>query len=113
MDILELVTNALESLNIPCIYGWYDENLSETHITFLEFDNQEEEYSDDEATSIEHYIQVDIWTKDTNESQTIKKQVKELLKQNGFIYQNGQDLFEIENQMWHIPQRFLIVEYLE
>lgn len=114
MDILELVTNTLESLNVPCIYGWYDEQLN-THITFLEFDNVDDNYSDDEAETEEHYLQVDIWTKDVKESQVLKKQVKELLKSNEFIYQDGSDLketLEDGSVLWHIAQRYFIEEDL-
>jgi len=113
VDILELVTSALTSLNIKCIYGWYDESLNSTHITFLEFDNEDSDYSDDEAITEEHWIQVDIWTKDTEEAQILKKQVKELLKSNSFNYQNGADQFEIDTKLWHIAQRFLYIEDLD
>lgn len=113
MDILELVTTALASLNIPIIYGWYDSSLDTTHITFLEYDNLKDEFADDEATTEEHYIQVDIWTKDIEEAQILKKQVKQLLKADGFFYQDGQDQYENDTELWHIAQRFLIIEDLE
>lgn len=112
MNILEKVDTALSFLDIPKIYGWYDESLNSTHITFLEFDNQEDEFSDDEATTEEHYIQVDLWTKDITESQTLKGQIKQVLKQNGFIYQDGQDQFENDTGLWHIATRWLIIEDL-
>lgn len=113
MDVLELVTSALKSLNTQCIYGWYDESLDSTHITFLEFDNEDSDFVDDEATTIEHYVQVDIWTKDIEEAQMLKKQVKELLKSNNCNYQNGSDQFEIDAKLWHIAQRFLYIENLD
>lgn len=115
MDILDLVTTALEPLNIIVSYGWYDENLNATHITFLEFDNVDSDFADDEATSNEHWLQTDIWTKDTLEGQTLKKQVKELLKLNGLLYQDGQDQHEPQTDgliLWHIASRWLIVEDL-
>lgn len=109
MNILDLVSNALQNLNIPVVYGWFDAEL-QTHITFLEFDNLEDEFADDAPTTEEHYIQVDIWTKDTIESQTFKKQVKDLMKNNNFIYQDGQDQFEFDKQLWHIATRWLLIE---
>lgn len=114
MDILKLVNAALATLGIIVVYGWYDENLA-THITFLEFDNLQSDYSDDEAETEEHYIQVDIWTKDVAESQTLKKHVKTLMKNAGFFYEDGADLVETKEdgtQLWHIAQRFLIIENL-
>lgn len=113
MDILESVSSALAPLNVIVAYGWYDESLNATHITFLEFDNVDGDYADDEATSTEHYMQVDIWTKDIVESQTLKKQVKTLLKSNGFLYQEGQDLSEPQNDgdvLWHIATRWILQE---
>lgn len=116
MDILELVSSSLASLNIPIVYGWFDKNIKTTHCTFLIFDENDEDYSDDEATTTEHWIQVDIWTKDTEEAQALKKTVKQLLKVNGLLYQDGQDKTEIQNDgscLWHIASRWLIVEDLE
>lgn len=113
MDILELVSTVLTSLEIPVIYGWHDESLNQSHITFLEFDNEDDNYSDDEATSTNHYIQIDIWTKDAVEAQMLKKQIKRLLKSNEFLYQNGADQYENDTELWHIAQRFLIIEDLE
>lgn len=116
MDILELVTTALKPIEVTVVYGWFDENLNDTHITFLEFDNKDDDYGDDEATSTEHYVQVDIWTKDVAESQTLKKQVKALLKSNSFLYQDGQDSNETQSDgsiLQHIATRWLIVEDLK
>lgn len=116
MDIISLVSSILEPLEVPTIYGWYDENLKQTHITFLEFDNLESEFADDEATQEEHYIQVDLWTFDVEESQSIKAQIKELMKENDCLYQGGQDLPEPQSDgscLFHIATRWLITESLE
>ncbi|WP_251861967.1 hypothetical protein [Clostridium sp. Marseille-Q2269] len=110
MDIQELITSILSESNVPVIYGWYDKELNKAHITFLEIDTEETDYQDDVPTSIEHLIQVDIWTRDGQEAQKLKKEVKEKLKNSGFRFQNGQDKFEMDTKLWHIPQRFLIIE---
>lgn len=110
MDIQELVTNTLLNLGIEVLYGWYDKDLGKAHITFLEIDTEETDYVDDVATSIEHLIQFDIWTKDGEEAQELKKLVKEKLKSVGFRFQNGGDNFEMDTKLWHIAQRFIIIE---
>ncbi|WP_338025423.1 hypothetical protein [Clostridium yunnanense] len=113
MDIISLVADSLASLDAIVVYGWYDESLNDTHITYLEFDNLEDEFADDEATTEEHYIQLDIWTKDLDESQNLKKEIKKLMKENGFLYQDGQDQYENDTQLWHIASRWLYIENLE
>lgn len=116
MDIIELVSTALESLNVITIYGWYDDSLNKTHITFLEFDSFENDYADDEAEIEEHYITVDSWTKDVIESQSLKKQIKMLMKQNDFKYQDGADQTEVLEDgsiLYHVTTRWLMVENLE
>ena len=39
MDIIEkidiVLSNILTSLNIKSFYGWYDKDISETHVTFI------------------------------------------------------------------------------
>lgn len=116
MDILALVSSSLEILNIPVIYGWYDENLHQAHITFLEFDNLQGEFADDYATEEQHFITVDLWTFDVDESQALKKQIKELMKANDFLYQDGADQVEPQSDgsaLYHITTRWLIAENLE
>lgn len=115
MDIIELVAESLESLEIDVIYGWYDENLKDTHITYLEFDNLEGEFADDESTTEEHYITVDLWTKNSSEVTTLKKEIKRLLKLSGFFYQDGADQTEPQTDgsiLYHITSRWLYEENL-
>lgn len=113
MEFIELVSTSLEPLNIPVIYGWFDKNINSTHITFIEFDNVEGEYCDDEATTEEHWIQIDVWTKNVEEAQTLKRSIKKLLKDSNFNYQDGADQFEADTEIWHISTRWLYVENLE
>lgn len=115
MDIIELVAEALEPLGIDTLYGWYDKNLNDTHITYLEFDNSEGEFADDEATVEEHYITVDLWTKDSSEVTELKKEIKRLLKLGGFFYQDGAEQTETETDgstLYHITSRWLYEENL-
>lgn len=116
MDLITLVSSALEPLGITTIYGWYDENLKKTHITFLEYDNLDGEYADDASTTEEHYITVDLWTFDADESQNINRQIKRILKANDFMYQDGTTQTETQSDgstLYHATTRWLIIENLE
>lgn len=111
-DIIELVSSALDPLNVLVIEGWYDNELNKTHITVHEFLDQEDEFEDDEASQIIHNIQVDIWSKDSLESYNLKKSVKNLLKSNDFSYSQGEDFYETDAKIYHKGMRFTYVEYI-
>ncbi len=110
VDIIALVSETLEPLNIMVIEGWYDNELNKTYITVHEYLESEESFQDDEASELEHNIQVDIWSKDSIESYNLKKQVRNLLKENGFKFTSGQDLFENDTKIYHKGLRFTYLE---
>ncbi|MDK0737884.1 hypothetical protein P5E70_04430 [Clostridium perfringens] len=110
VDIIALVSETLEPLNIMVIEGWYDNELNKTHITVHEYLESEESFQDDEASELEHNIQVDIWSKDSVEAYNLKKQVRKLLKENGFKFTSGQDLFESDTKIYHKGLRFTYLE---
>lgn len=111
-DIIKLVSDALDPLNVLVIEGWYDDELSKTHITVHEYLDQEDGFEDDEASEIIHNIQVDIWSEDSLESYNLKKNAKKLLKNNGFSYSDGQDFFEKDTKIYHKAMRLTYVEYI-
>lgn len=114
MKLIKLISSTLESLKMPVSYGWYDKDLNTAHITFLEFDNLENEYYDDENESEEHYIQVDLWTKELDDKNIVKS-IKQLLKEKNFMYEDGADLVETLNdgsQLYHFVTRWLYEEEL-
>ncbi|MPQ45202.1 hypothetical protein [Clostridium tarantellae] len=100
------ILEALKDLKVPVLYGWYDESLNKTHITFFTFSEIPEDYSDDEYESIENYIQVDIWSKENVEG--LKRKVKKAMKNKDFIYIDGRDQFEIDTKLYHKALRFYI-----
>lgn len=110
LDIIALVSEALSSLNVDVIEGWYDKELNKTHITVHEYLDQENGFQDDEASELEHNIQLDIWSKDSLEAYNLKKQVRKLLKENGFKYESGQDFYEVETGIYHKALRFTYLE---
>lgn len=111
MDIIEFVARALKEISdsgITVVYGWYDKNINDTHITFCELSDRTNDISDDEEESINHTIQVDIWSK--NDEWQLKKDVKRLMVNNDFGYIEGQDFFETETKIYHKALRFNYVE---
>ena len=112
IDIIALVSKSLEPLNIMVIEGWYDKELNKTHITVHEYLDSEDDFQDDEASELEHNMQVDIWSMDSIEAYNLKKQVKKLLKENGFKFTSGQDLPESDTKIYHKALRFTYLEEL-
>ena len=111
-DIIALITQTLEPTNIDVFEGWYDEELNKTHITVHEYLSQDGDYEDDEASCIEHNIQVDIWSKDSLEAYKLNNQVRKLMIKNGFTKTSGQDLPEAKTKIYHKAMRFTYTEYM-
>lgn len=111
-DIIDIVSSALSSLDVPVIEGWYDEDLNKTHITVHEYLSQDGDYEDDEASCIEHNIQVDIWSKNSLQACKLKKKIKILLKNNEFSFSQGQDFYETDTKIYHKAMRFTYTEYM-
>lgn len=112
-DIIKIVSNALSNLDVPTFEGWYDEEINKTHITFFEYLEAPEDFLDDEEVSIEHNVQVDIWTKDSLEGLELKNKVKRLLKHNGFLLEDSNDQYETDTGIYHKAMRFNYSEDLD
>jgi hypothetical protein len=112
MDIIETIDNALSSaltpLSISSFYGWYDEDIQKTHVTFIQLNDADVDYSDGEAEATEYYIQVDIWSKENIES--LKKVIKTAMKTINSTYYGGQDFYEKDTKIFHKVLRFYIQE---
>ena len=112
MDIIEIIdtalSNVLTTLNIDSFYGWYDEDINETHVTFIQLNDTDVDYSDGDAESTEYYVQVDIWSKENLES--LKKVIKSAMKGIDSTYSGGQDFYEKDTKIFHKALRFYIQE---
>lgn len=113
MDIIEkidtVLTNTLEPLSIPSFYGWYDEEIDKTHVTFTLISDNEDDYADDEAESINYLVQVDIWSKENMED--LKKTIKAAMKTlDNCTYSDGADLYENDVKIYHKALRFNVLE---
>lgn len=94
----ELIIQALRQFNVPIFYGWYDESINDTHITFFSYSDNESNFEDDENTSMDLYYQIDIWSYENIEE--LKKNVKKALKDIRFNYIVGNDDFEQKNNRY-------------
>ena len=72
IDIEDLVYQTLSSIECPVRYGWYDENMQSTHVTYFVIQESPEMDSDDEMESLAYNIQVDVWST-TDDDKKIKK----------------------------------------
>lgn len=113
MDIIEKIdialSNALEPLNIRSFYGWYDEDVNGTHVTFTLISDLDEAYADDEAESTTNLFQVDIWSKENMEE--LKKTIKSAMKTlDNCTYNSGADLYENDTKIYHKALRFNITQ---
>lgn len=113
MDIIEKIdaalSNALTPLNITSFYGWYDEDINKTHVTFILLTDIDENFSDDEAEDNTQLFQVDIWSKENVES--LKKTIKAAMKTiENCTYTDGVDLYEDDTKIYHKAARFSITE---
>lgn len=110
LDIIALVSESLASLNVDVIEGWYDKELNKTHLTVHEYLDQEDFFQDDDASALEHNIQIDVWSIDSLEAYTLKKKIRKLLKENNFKYESGQDFYESDTKIYHKALRFTYLE---
>lgn len=116
MDIIEKIdialSDVLEPLGISSFYGWYDKDISETHVTFTLISDNEDDYSDDLAESINYLIQIDIWSKENMED--LKKTIKSAMKTiDNCTYSDGADLYEDDVKIYHKALRFNVLEAIE
>lgn len=99
-DIIPIVAEALKPISdegYTVQSGWYDDDIGKTHITFLELNDNTQDTSDDEEESVNHLVQVDVWSFSDVESNRLKENVKLLLLGSGFSYEDGQNLPEIKD----------------
>jgi hypothetical protein len=113
MDIIEnidtVLSNALSPSGIQSFYGWYDENINDTHVTFIQLNDNGTDFSEDEAEATLYYIQVDIWSHENVED--LKKTIKTAMKTiENCTYEQGQDFYEDDIKLFHKALRFYIQE---
>jgi hypothetical protein len=105
--INKLIIDTLKPTNIPVAFQFYS-GKETTYITFSEYLQMGESYSDDVEELTGHYIQVDVWSK--TDYSTITAQVKSLMLSAGFKRTDEIDLFEPDTKVFHKGMRFFYAE---
>ncbi len=86
--------------------GWYRNDINETHVTFFTYHTAPENFSDNDFESINNSVQVDVWGTDIDDVRKTEKQIIKLLKENGFIWIEGNRDFETDTKLYHYANRF-------
>lgn len=93
--------------DIPNVYeGWYRKEVQDIHVTFLVYNQRPENFSSCDNESINNFIQVDVWGTNREVVRTVEKQVEKLLKQNEFLWIEGNRDFETDTLIQHNALRF-------
>lgn len=114
MDIVDLAAKALKVVSDEGIIvkqGWYDEKIKDTHITLWALDDNEGGFSEDDAEYEEGFIQINIWG--IYDCIDLKKRVKKMLKEAGFMYESGNDNYEDDTKIYVKQMRFYYISELE
>lgn len=104
-DIEDFIYETLSPLECPVRYGWYDEEVRETHVTFFIALEMPDVSVDDEIESLNYTVQVDIWST-SDDDKKIKKGIKKLMNAQGFGFIESADLFETDTKIYHKAMRF-------
>lgn len=81
----------LETLGIDVAFMEYDGNSSE-YIIFSIYDDEDNDFNDDTNDSEVFYINIVYWFKSKTKNINKYKKIKEIMKNNDFIYDGGKDL---------------------
>jgi hypothetical protein len=99
MNINQIISNALSSMDVPVWPNHYDGNAS-AYIIFNYADERPETYADDEDILDETSIQVHLYTK--SDPQADKKKIRRLLRAAGFSITGTQEFYEDDTKFNHI-----------
>ncbi|KDR95902.1 hypothetical protein SAMN02745945_01824 [Peptoclostridium litorale DSM 5388] len=105
--INKTVMGALAGIGVPVSFQTYDGNES-VYITFFEYLQKGEDYSEDEEEITGHYIQVDVWSK--GDYADIVNAAKEKLISAGFTRKSEYDLYEPDTKVYHHVIRLFYAE---
>lgn len=86
-------------------------SLKRLHVTLWKLQDTEDAHSDDECEIEAASIQVNIWSR--SDQQTLVKRIKKLMKENGFLFQEGNDQIETDTGIFINAMRFLILKEAE
>jgi hypothetical protein len=87
--INELIVSTLKPLNIPIAFMTY-EGMEKNYIVFSVSDESETFFADDESDLEVYYVDLNYWSTNLQK----QREIKELMKQNGFDFAGSQDMYE-------------------
>lgn len=97
--ISDLVNNKIYLLKVP-------DNTEAPYIEYEIIDENGSLYAENEEIATTYRIQIDIFTKGSYTA--IRKAVKEVMKENGFVKEFGGSLYEKDTKLFHYILRFNI-----
>lgn len=110
MNVNELIQNSLAPLNLPVFANVYTGSAAD-YITFNYADERPILYADDVDEFDETTIQVHYFTQEN--PQAMKKQIRKLLRQNGFSIESTQELYERDTKYNHVVVYANIESYID
>lgn len=102
--MIEKIYDVLSQLQVPVRYGWYDENINQQHVTYFVALESISEYEDDDESSLNYVVQVDVWSREDDTQ--ICKEIRKILKTHSFKFIESADLFEVDTKIYHKAMRF-------
>ena len=108
--INKLVLDSLASVGVPVSFQKYTGKDS-TYITFHEYLQNGEDFSEDQESHTGHYIQIDIWSK--SDYTALVATVKSLALAAGFHRLNEADFYEPDTGLYHKGIKFYYLESQE
>ena len=105
------IFDALKGLGVPVKHQVY-KGSEKTYITFFKPFEQAGLFADNSELATEHYMQIDLWSKNDLEILLLYEKVRDMLRQNGMDRQDRQDFFENDTQTYHIAITIEVKEVL-
>lgn len=103
MSLNKLIIDTLKPIGIPVALLTYT-GTATTYITFFKYNEIGEVFAEDTEQETRHSIQIDVWSKGNYVD--VVKQVKKLLKEQGFSRVTAHELYEDDTKIFHKVIRF-------
>lgn len=100
---------AVDGVSIPVVYMYYQGH-GEPYVVYMQIDADNSLSGDDDLIGYADYYDFDVYSKG-NFTKIIER-IKELLKENGFVWQvsrTSRDMFEVETGYYHKTLNFAIL----
>ena len=107
-DIIKDASDTLKPISdrgIIVCQGWYNKDIKDTHVTWWDLGESDENFSDDNAEGVTLSVQVTIFSK--SDEVELAREIKTLMKANDFAFEgrNGDDS-EPQDGIYMKAQRF-------